>query len=59
MNSTTETQLTISYTGDPVGVDPEQITDEMFVPNVGRDSPLHAGAGPLREVFGCILAHDH
>ncbi len=34
--------LTIIYTGDPVRVDPEQITEEMFVPNVGHDGALYA-----------------
>jgi hypothetical protein len=46
MNSMTESPLTISYTGEPVGVNPEQITEEMFVPNVGRDGPLYADDRP-------------
>ena len=32
--------LTIAYTGELVAVDPERITEEMFVPNVGHDGAL-------------------
>jgi hypothetical protein len=34
--------LIIAYRGQPVSVDPERITKDMFVPNMGHDSPLEA-----------------
>jgi len=37
-----QSPLTITYTGDPVAVDPERITKDMFVPNVGHDGALYA-----------------
>ncbi len=38
--------LTIAYTGELVAVDPERITEEMFVPNVGYDDDLRADDQP-------------
>jgi hypothetical protein len=38
--------LTIAYTGELVAVDPERITEEMFVPNVGYDGDLRADDQP-------------
>ena len=59
--------LTITYTGDPVAVDPERITKEMFVPNVGHDGALYADDLPgqvaselsnLAESEGALLIPD-
>ncbi len=44
--STTQSPLRIAYTGDPVAVDPERITEEMFVPNLGFDGDLRADDQP-------------
>ena len=45
MNSERAT-LSIVYTGTPVRVAPDRITDEMFVPNIGRHDPLEADELP-------------
>jgi hypothetical protein len=44
--STTQSPLRIAYTGDPIAVDPERITEEMFVPNLGLDGDLRADDQP-------------
>jgi len=38
--------LTIAYTGEPATVDPERITEEMCVPNVGCNGDLRADDQP-------------
>jgi hypothetical protein len=38
--------LTIHYAGDRVKVDPGRITDDLFVPNLGRDGALDGDALP-------------
>jgi hypothetical protein len=38
--------IKITYTGDPMRVDPDRITDEMFVPNLGFNDPRHADDRP-------------
>jgi hypothetical protein len=40
--STAQATLTITYTGDPVGVDHTRITEDMFVPNLGFDDSQRA-----------------
>lgn len=45
--SATPALLTIAYTGEQIAVDPEQITEDMFVPNVGND-PLYGDGSPGR-----------
>jgi hypothetical protein len=44
--SAPQPSLTIAYTGELVAVDPERITEEMFVPNVGYDDDLRADDQP-------------
>jgi hypothetical protein len=44
--SAAQSRLTITYTGDAVTVDPERITEEMFVPNVGFNGDLRADDQP-------------
>jgi hypothetical protein len=44
--------LKITYTGEPVRADHERITEDMFVPNVGHDGPLHADDLPGQVVAG-------
>jgi hypothetical protein len=45
MNSSAST-LTILYTGDLARVDPEKITEDMYVPNVGQRGVRHADDRP-------------
>jgi hypothetical protein len=47
-----DSPLRITYTGEPVRADHERITEDMFVPNVGHDGPLHADDLPGQVAAG-------
>ncbi|MFZ1154747.1 MAG: hypothetical protein WAN93_07580 [Solirubrobacteraceae bacterium] len=46
MSTITSPTLTIACTGERVRVDPKQITENLLVPNLGRDDPLAADDQP-------------
>jgi hypothetical protein len=43
---TPDSPITINYSGPPVKVDGRRINREMWVPNLGRNDPLHADPCP-------------
>jgi len=51
MNSS-DSLLRITYTGTPVAVDHERITEDMRVPNVGHDGSRYADNQPAESAVG-------
>ena len=50
--------LTIHYAGDCVKVDPERITGDLFVPNLGRDGSVAAELFVAAESLNALVVPD-
>jgi hypothetical protein len=56
--SAVRSPLTITYTGEPVRVNPDRVTEAMYVPNLGYEGALHADDLPSRAASALFAMAD-